>query len=573
MPLPPTSPLFPNTTLSRSPTNATSASFSFSADKAGSTFQCKLDAASYSSCASPQAYAGPLAAGSHTFSVQATDTAGNTGTASYMWTIDTTAPVVTISSKPANPTNATSASFGFSADKAGSTFQCKLDAGSYASCASPQAYAGPLAAGSHTFSVQATDAAGNTGTASYTWTIDTTAPVVTISSKPANPTNATSASFSFSADKAGSTFRCKLDAASYSSCASPQGYGGPLAAGSHTFSVQATDTAGNTGTASYTWTVDLTAPMVSISSKPANPTNQTSASFSFTSDKVGSTFQCQLDGGALGPCSSPWSYAGPLAAGSHTFTVTGTDPAANSSTASYTWTIDTTAPVVTISSKPANPTNATSASFGFSADKAGSTFQCKLDAGSYAACSSPQAYAGPLAAGSHTFSVQATDTAGNTGTAGYTWTIDLTAPVVTISSKPANPTNATSASFSFSADKAGSTFQCKLDAASYASCSSPQAYAGPLAAGSHTFSVQATDTAGNTGTASYTWTIDTTAPVVTISSKPAKPTNATSASFGFSADKGGSTFQRKLDAGTYAACASPLAYAGPLAAGSPTFTV
>src|SRR2546428_516590 len=271
MPLPPTSPLFPNTTLSRSPTNATSASFSFSADKAGSTFQCKLDAASYSSCASPQAYAGPLAAGSHTFSVQATDTAGNTGTASYMWTIDTTAPVVTISSKPANPTNATSASFGFSADKAGSTFRCKLDAGSYASCASPQAYAGPLAAGSHTFSVQATDAAGNSGTASYTWTIDTTAPVVTISSKPANPTNATSASFGFSADKSGSTFQCKLDAGSYASCASPQAYAGPLAAGSPTFKLQAAPAARNTRDTRDTLTIEPPAPAGTVTSDAANP--------------------------------------------------------------------------------------------------------------------------------------------------------------------------------------------------------------------------------------------------------------------------------------------------------------
>src|SRR5207244_6201615 len=99
------------------------------ADRGGSASGCKRGAASYRSCASPQAYAGPLAAGSHTFSVQATDTAGNTGTASYTWTIDTTAPVVTISSKPANPTNGTSASFSFSADKEGSTFTCKLEAG------------------------------------------------------------------------------------------------------------------------------------------------------------------------------------------------------------------------------------------------------------------------------------------------------------------------------------------------------------------------------------------------------------------------------------------------------------
>src|SRR5205807_527765 len=387
--------------------------------------------------------------------------------------------------------------------KTGSTFQCKLDAAAAACCASPAGYTG-LAAGSHTFTVTATDPAGNTGNATSTWTIDTTAPVVTITGAPANPTNAVNASFSFSSSKTGSTFQCKLDGGTASACTSPQGYVG-LAAGSHTFTVTATDPAGNTGTASSTWTIDTTAPTATITSAPANPTNSTSASFSFTSSKTGSTFQCKLDGGTNTTCTSPASYTG-LAAGSHTFTVTATDPAGNSGNASSTWTIDTTAPTVTITSAPANPTNSTSASFSFSSSKTGSSFQCKLDAAAAASCTSPASYTG-LAAGSHTFSVPAALPACNTGNASSTWTIDTTAPTVTITGAPANPTNAINASFSFSSSKTGSTFQCQLDAGTAAACTSPQGYVG-LAAGSHTFTVTATDPAGNTGNATSTWTID-----------------------------------------------------------------
>src|SRR5207253_880847 len=289
--------------------------------------------------------AGPLAAGSHTFTVTATDTAGNTGNAGATWTIDTTAPTVTISSQPANPTNQTTASFSFSSSKTGSTFQCKLDGGSNTTCSSPTSYTG-LAAGSHTFTVTATDPAGNTGNASATWTIDTTAPTVTITAQPANPTNSTSASFSFTSSKTGSTFQCKLDGGTNTTCTSPTSYTG-LAAGSHTFTVTATDPAGNTGNATATWTIDTTAPDTTITASPPSSTSSTSASFSFTATETGSTFQCQLDGGAWTACTSPQSYTG-LAAGNHVFQVKATDAAGNTDAtpASFSWTI-TSPPTVT----------------------------------------------------------------------------------------------------------------------------------------------------------------------------------------------------------------------------------
>jgi hypothetical protein len=70
---------------------------------------------------------------------------------------------------------------------------------------------------------------------------------------------------------------------------------------------------------------------------------------------------------------------------------------------------------VTIDNGPADPTTGTSATFAFHADET-ATFQCKLDGGTYTACTSPAAYTS-LADGTHTFSVTATDTAGNTSAA------------------------------------------------------------------------------------------------------------------------------------------------------------
>ena len=61
-------------------------------------------------------------------------------------------------------------------------------------------------------------------------------------------------------------------------------------------------------------------------------------------------------------------------------------------------------------------------------ERGGSSFECQLDGGGYAACTSPQSYSS-LADGSHTFEVKATDPAGNTSSpADSTWAVDTTPP-------------------------------------------------------------------------------------------------------------------------------------------------
>jgi hypothetical protein len=547
------------------PSNDASPSFAFSANET-SAFECKLDAGAFTACTSPRNYPG-LPDGPHSFTVRATDPAGNTGEASHGWTIDTAAPATTITAKPANPTNDKSPSFTFAAGEP-SSFQCKLDAGAFAACTSPQTYVNQID-GAHTFTVRATDSAGNTGPAAgYTWTIDTAAPTTTITAKPSNSSNNPSPSFTFSAGEP-STFHCKLDAAAPAACTSPQSYAN-LGQGAHTFTVKATDTAGNAGPeTSYTWTIDTVAPTTTITSKPDNPTNDKSPSFAFTASEP-STFQCKVDGGAFSGCTSPQNY-GNLAGGAHTFAIKATDLAGNTGAeASYAWTIDTVNPIVTITNKPASPSNNASPSFAFTATEQ-STFQCKLDAAAVSACTSPKSY-GSLADGAHTFTVRATDKAGNTGPdASYTWTIDTAAPTVTITDKPSNPSNMSFPTFTFTASETGSTLACRLDGAAFAACTSPKSYAN-LGEVAHTFVVRATDAAGNTGPdLTYTWTIDTTPPIASITTQPTNPSSVKSPTFAFASNEAG-TVECKLDAAAFAACVSPKGYTN-LGDGSHTFTV
>src|SRR5207237_10624828 len=122
-----------------------------------------------------------------------------------------------------------------------------------------------------------------------------------------DPSNDTTPSFGFSSSESGSTYECRIDGGSWTSCTSPRTLSPALAAGSHTFDVRATDQAGNTDAtpASYTWTVDLSAPNTTIHTNPASPSGDTTPTFTFSSSETGSTFECRIDGGSWGSCSSP----------------------------------------------------------------------------------------------------------------------------------------------------------------------------------------------------------------------------------------------------------------------------
>lgn len=176
-------------------------------------------------------------------------------------------------------------------------------------------------------------------------------------------------------------------------------------------------------------TPDTTPPQTTITDAPTATTTSSSATFAFASSEGGSTFACALDNAPAEPCTSPRTYTG-LGVGGHTFSVAASDASGNldQSPATHGWTVeaDTTPPETTITSAPAATTSATSATFAFTSGEAGSTFTCTLDGGTAQACSSPVTYSG-LAPGSHTFSVLATDGAGQADPtpANHSWTIEV----------------------------------------------------------------------------------------------------------------------------------------------------
>jgi hypothetical protein len=607
----------PNTAIDQSPpalSASANAEFKFSGtDGAGSgiaAFECRRDGGAWGKCTSPQTYAS-LAEGAHSFEVKAIDQAGNTDAtpATFNWSIDTVAPNTTIDANPPALAASAAASFAFSGSDAGgsgvASFQCRIDAGAWAPCTSPKAYAG-LSEGAHSFEVKAIDAAANADAtpAAFAWSVDTTAPQTQIDTHPPTLSASAGASFAFSGTDTGgsgiASFECRRDGGAWGSCTSPKAYAS-LADGAHSFEVKAIDQAANAdaSAAVFNWDIDTTAPVVSIDSGPSGLTNDATPSFDFHSGEPGSSFACSIDTGtpAYGPCSGAGTHtpSSPLSDGPYTFRVRATDAAANQGTATQTFNVDTAAPGAPQLSAtlPASPANENNPKLTGTAT-AGATVRIYTSAdcsGTPAATASAAQLAEGIAVSvpddSITkFRATATSTVGNPSacSAALTYVEDSSAPNTQIDGNPANPVASANATFVFSgSDGSGSgvaSYQCRVDstqAIDWAPCTTPKPYTG-LSDGTHKFEVRAIDQAANADAtpATFSWVIDTTAPTTTLDSNPPALSPSAAASFAFSGSDGSGTglaaFECRRDGGAWSACTSPQSYAS-LAEGAHSFEV
>jgi|GEM_PF-408854 len=265
---------------------------------------------------------------------------------------------------------------------------------------------------------------------------------------------------------------------------------------------------------------DTTPPETTINSGPTGTITVDTATFEFTSNEAGSTFECQLDTEGWTTCESPKNLTN-LSEGEHTFQVRATDEAGNTdqTPASRSFTVDlpeppdTTPPETTINSGPTGTIDVTTASFGFVSNEAGSSFECRHDSGSWAARTSPATLSG-LSEGEHTFQVRATDEAGNTDAtpASRSFTVKLpatTPPPVpqtrrgkNVKTKYVTRRAKVKVTLRFNSDQPDATFQCRKQTGhkkgKWHSCHSP--YRLKLRPGTHLIRVRARTAAGTDST-------------------------------------------------------------------------
>ncbi len=177
---------------------------------------------------------------------------------------------------------------------------------------------------------------------------------------------------------------------------------------------------------------DTTPPDTTIVTVPPAVTNQSAVSITFTSTESG-TFEASLDGAAFTATTSPF-VASNLADGAHTFRVRARDAAGNfdATPATHNWTIDTVAPVATITGGPPAETTSTSATITFTTEP-GTTVQAFTPTAGPIDVTSPLQLTG-LTDGFKTVALRALDAAGNLQlvAAGRVWRVDTTAPTAQI---------------------------------------------------------------------------------------------------------------------------------------------
>ena len=172
---------------------------------------------------------------------------------------------------------------------------------------------------------------------------------------------------------------------------------------------------------------------------------------------------------------------------------------------------DTTVDQVIFDQQPAALGNDATATFAFHSS-APSTFTCVIDAGTGTSCTSPLSFS--VTEGSHTLAVTATPTGGGVTSqaASVNWTVDLTAPDVTLVSGPNLFDHSYTPTFEFSSTDPTATFSCNLNSTGFVACTSPWII--DVTDGANDEVIQAVDAAGNISLTpvSVSWTVDNTGP-------------------------------------------------------------
>ncbi|WIG98271.1 Ig-like domain-containing protein [Myxococcus sp. SDU36] len=489
-----------------------------------------------------------LTTSAYTLWARAVDAAGNVDAspARHEWTVDLLSPDTRITAKPVALTREQTAVFEFdSLDPDTVGFECSYDGTPFSPCESPYTLPNEdisiITEGEHTMLIRAVDAAGNRDEtpSNHNWRVVVAEVETEIVDGPTTVTRQTTASFAFTSNLSNVIYACQLDSEpredDCATSADPTKTYTDLSEGAHTLRVWAREGAREDPSPEiFDWTIDQTGPVAPVVTSPSangayvNIRRPTIAGQAPESGTIIIRINGDIVGTLAGVVSTVgWTFTRPvdMADGTYELAVSLTDEVGNAGAQTFrTFTLDATKPETQLTVMPPTLTNQPRAVFQFESNEEGSTFECSLNGGTFAACTGANSHEVTVGDATHTFVVRAKDRAGNVADVqgSHTWRVDSLAPVTNIVEFPAADTNVPQAVFRFESDEAPVTFQCSIDGAAFDNCPSAYTWDG-VPEGEHRIEVRAHDEAGNVDAtpAVHVWRLDMTPPAAPVVSSPA----------------------------------------------------
>jgi len=454
-----------------------------------------------------------LQPGPNAVSIVATDLAGNASSDNRIVNLDLTAPQISITAPSDNDNTAAAALTVTGTVSETSTVTVKLGDVIQNAVIDGTAFSASvnLSPGLNTIEVTATDPASNASTLKRTVIYDNRKPSLSISS-PAQDTQTKEALLTVSGSTAD-----PYSPVSITVSVDGQTFNPPVADGAfeqvvslsaektYSIIVTATNLAGSATSVQRNVIFDQTPPALGIIPVPS-PTNQGNQILSGTME-AGATVVLIADstaslGAVTYPTATSWSCAvHGLPEGTSNFTAVASDAAGNSATALAAITLDTIPPAVRIDSPVSGYLRNNQPPLNY--EVSDGTVLVQVDGAAVQVL--PGQPLGPLAEGLHSVLVQATDAAGNAGSATLTFTVDTVPPAVTIN--PAvSPTRSASQVLSGTVE-AGAAISLSANTGAWIGAlnyPAPGTWSCPvtgLAPGSNAVSVTASDPAGNRASA------------------------------------------------------------------------
>ncbi|MCM6970866.1 Ig-like domain-containing protein [Enterobacter hormaechei] len=562
----------------------------------GKTYAASVLADGTWSAAIPAADVGALAAGTVTVTVAGQSAAGNPVSISHDVTVDLAAVAISIdaiatddvinaaekgadlvlsgSTSNVEENQTVTITFG------GKSYTAKVDADGNWTATVPSSDLAGLKDGDASVQVSVTNVNGNSASAGREYSVDATAPTVTIDTVAGdNVINGSEAAAGVAISgtttaEVGQTVTVNLGGNSYTAQVQQGGVWSinvpaadlsTLADNGYTVQVSVSDAAGNPGSASKAITLDTTPPTVSFNVVAGDDVINSvehgqaqvvsgTATGASVGDKlvitIGSNqYTTTVDASGKWSVGVPASDISALTDGTVTLSATITDSAGNSSTQTHDVVVNTASVALTVNTLSGDDViNAAEAGAslvinGSSAQFAsGTQVTITLNGKSYTATiqsdgswttTVPAADVGTLADGaSYQVSVSAQDSAGNSASATHTISVDTTAPVISVNTLSGDDVlNAAEAQqpltvHGSSSAEAGQTVTVTLGGKTYTALVAndgtwtldvPAADLANLSEGALTVTASVNDKAGNNGQTTHTLTVDTVAPAVTIS--------------------------------------------------------